>query len=68
VTAVSSVCSHLPCELQWDGGNGLLACPCHPATFTSEGLSTSHTYPLPTLNPVQVRVTQAGRVEVLGTA
>jgi nitrite reductase/ring-hydroxylating ferredoxin subunit len=67
VTAVSSVCSHLPCELQWDGGDGLLACPCHPATFTTEGLSTSHTYPLPALNPVQVRVTQAGRVEVLGT-
>jgi nitrite reductase/ring-hydroxylating ferredoxin subunit len=68
VTAVSSICSHLPCELQWDGGQGLLACPCHPATFTPEGRTTSHTYPLPALNPVQVRVTPAGRVEVLGTA
>ncbi len=68
VSAVSSICSHLPCELQWDGGNHLLACTCHPATFTPDGRSTSTTYPLPTLNAVQVRVTASGRVEVLGTA
>ncbi len=68
VTAVSSICSHLPCELQWDSASHLLACPCHPATFTPDGRSTSQTYPLPTLNAVQVRVTATGRVEVLGTA
>ena len=68
VTAVSSICSHLPCELQWDRSGGLLACPCHPATFTSAGISTEETYPLPSLKTVQVRVTPAGRVEVLGTA
>jgi nitrite reductase/ring-hydroxylating ferredoxin subunit len=68
VTAVSSICSHLPCELQWDGSGGLLACPCHPATFTPAGASTDDTYPLAPLKTVQVRVTAAGRVEVLGTA
>ncbi len=68
VTAVSSVCSHLPCELWWDGDHSLLACPCHPATFTSEGHSTSTSYPLPALNTVHARVTPEGRVEVLGTA
>jgi nitrite reductase/ring-hydroxylating ferredoxin subunit len=68
VTAVSSICSHLPCELQWDGSGGLLACPCHPATFTWAGVSTDDTYPLPPLKTVQVRVTAAGRVEILGTA
>ena len=68
VTAVSSICSHLPCELWWNGGHGLLDCSCHPASFTPEGKSTDPTYPLPTLNKVQVRVTTAGRVEVLGTA
>lgn len=68
VTAVSSICSHLPCELQWDGSDQLLACPCHPATFTPDGRTTSKTYPLPTLNEVRVRITAAGRVEVLGTA
>jgi nitrite reductase/ring-hydroxylating ferredoxin subunit len=68
VTAVSSVCSHLPCELRWDGVNDLLACPCHPATFTRDGQSTDRTYPLPALNQVHVHVTATGRVEVLGTA
>lgn len=68
VTAVSSICSHLPCELQWDGSGGVLACPCHPATFTRAGVSTDDTYPLPPLKTVQVRVTPAGRVEILGTA
>jgi nitrite reductase/ring-hydroxylating ferredoxin subunit len=68
VTAVTSICTHLPCELQWDGSKDLLVCTCHPATFTPDGRTTSQTYPLPTLNAVQVRVTAAGRVEVLGTA
>jgi nitrite reductase/ring-hydroxylating ferredoxin subunit len=68
VTAVTSICTHLPCELLWNGGHGLLDCSCHPASFTPDGKSTDPTYPLPTLNQVHVRVTTAGRVEVLGTA
>jgi nitrite reductase/ring-hydroxylating ferredoxin subunit len=68
VTAVTSICSHLPCELWWNGGQGLLDCPCHPASFTPGGKSTDTAYPLPDLNTVHVRVTPAGRVEVLGTA
>jgi nitrite reductase/ring-hydroxylating ferredoxin subunit len=68
VSAVSSICSHLPCELSWDRDGGLLLCPCHPASFTAEGNSTDDTYGLPALNTVQVRVTAAGRVEVFGTA
>ena len=68
VTAVSSICSHLPCELWWNRGNSVLDCPCHPASFTPDGKSTDPTYPLPALNTVHVRVTDTGRVEVLGTA
>jgi nitrite reductase/ring-hydroxylating ferredoxin subunit len=68
VTAVSSICSHLPCQLWWNGHDSLLDCPCHPASFTPSGQSTNHAYPLPALNEVRVRVTVAGRVEVLGTA
>jgi nitrite reductase/ring-hydroxylating ferredoxin subunit len=68
VTAVSSICSHLPCELWWNGGQGQLDCPCHPASFRPDGRSTDAKYQLPSLNTVQVRVTSAGRVEVLGTA
>jgi nitrite reductase/ring-hydroxylating ferredoxin subunit len=67
VTAVSSICSHLPCELQWNGGNGVLDCPCHPVSFTPEGKPTAVGYPMPWLNEVRVRVTSAGRVEVMGT-
>ncbi len=67
VHAVSSLCSHLPCELDWRAGEGLLVCPCHQVTFTPEGQPTDRTYPLPGLHPVSVRVTAAGRVEVLGT-
>jgi nitrite reductase/ring-hydroxylating ferredoxin subunit len=67
VTAVSSICSHLPCELWWDRGTALLDCPCHPVSFTRDGRSTDTKYPLPPLNTVNVRVTPAGRVEVLGT-
>jgi nitrite reductase/ring-hydroxylating ferredoxin subunit len=68
VTAVTSICSHLPCELLWNSTGGVLDCTCHPASFTPEGSSTNQAYPLPTLNKVFVRVTAAGRVEVLGTA
>jgi nitrite reductase/ring-hydroxylating ferredoxin subunit len=66
VTAVSSICSHLPCELWWSHKDGHLACPCHPAAFAPDGKPTNP-YALPALNTVRVRVTGAGRVEVLGT-
>jgi Rieske Fe-S protein len=67
VSAVSSICSDLPCELSWNGAHGTLDCPCHPASFTPAGAPTSKAYPLPSLDLVSVRVTNAGRVEVLGT-
>lgn len=67
VNAVSSVCSDQPCELSWNGGNGVLDCPCHPASFTPDGTPTSQVYPMPSLDLVSVRVTDTGRVEVLGT-
>lgn len=67
VSAVSAICSHLPCELSWQGGEGHLVCPCHPARFAPDGRSLGTSYPLPALNPVHARVTSAGRVEVLGT-
>jgi nitrite reductase/ring-hydroxylating ferredoxin subunit len=66
VTAVSGVCSHLPCDLWWNASDAHLVCPCHAARFTADGRATG-AYGLPPLNPVHVRVTDAGRVEVLGT-
>ena len=67
VKAVSSICSDLPCELSWNGGNGVLDCPCHPASFKPDGTPTNKAYSLPSLDLVSVRVTDTGRVEVLGT-
>ena len=67
VTAVSSMCSHVPCELWWDRAPSLLQCPCHPVSFRSDGKPSSPGYTLPNLNEVKVRVTTAARVEVLGT-
>jgi nitrite reductase/ring-hydroxylating ferredoxin subunit len=66
VSAVSSICSDLPCELWWDNSQALLSCPCHNQTFTAHGKSTNQVYPLPPLDVVLVRVTPAGRVEVMG--
>jgi nitrite reductase/ring-hydroxylating ferredoxin subunit len=65
VSAVSAICSHLPCSLRWKSDTGVLLCPCHNAAFTRDGAPTSQAYPLPNLPTVQVRVVD-GRVEVLG--
>lgn len=67
VAAVSSICSHLPCELWWNASDLALDCPCHPASFQPDGTPTNQAYGLSALNQVSVRVTPAGRVEVLGT-
>lgn len=68
VTAVSSMCSDMPCELRWNAGTGLLDCPCHPASFTPAGQPVTYSYSLSALNTLHVRVTSTGRVEVMGTA
>jgi nitrite reductase/ring-hydroxylating ferredoxin subunit len=66
VSAVSSICSDLPCELDWRSVDGLLVCPCHQRTFTREGRSTPAAHPLPALSKVHARV-ENGRVLILGT-
>jgi cytochrome b6-f complex iron-sulfur subunit len=66
VRGLSSICSHLPCELAWQGSGGLLVCPCHNRAFDRNGESAeADGYPLPTLPRVQVQVV-GGRVQVLG--
>jgi nitrite reductase/ring-hydroxylating ferredoxin subunit len=66
VSAVSSMCSDLPCELWWDTSSTSLVCPCHRRTFSALGRSNDNpNYPLPPLDVVLARVS-GGRVEVLG--
>ena len=66
VAAISALCTHQPCELVWNGSQGVLDCPCHPARFSPTGDSLSPDYPLPPLPLARARVLD-GRVEVLGT-
>ena len=66
ISAVSAICSHLPCELWWDKGAAILQCPCHPVSFSADG-RPGDGYHMPSLSKVHVRVTAARRVEVLGT-
>src|SRR5579872_986984 len=44
VSAVSSICSDLPCELWWDKSAAVLSCPCHNRSFTAAGHSTDSVY------------------------
>jgi Rieske Fe-S protein len=64
---MSSVCTHLPCELSWRAKDHVLNCPCHNQNFDSDGLSLAEGYKLPPLPLVKTRLTD-GRVEVLGTS
>ena len=67
VVGLSSVCTHLPCELQVKGGSQQLQCPCHDVAFDLDGTSIvpGDSYPLASLPRLQVRVIN-GRVLVLG--
>lgn len=40
LSAVSALCTHLPCVLQWSGGQREFICPCHQAEFSAEGQHT----------------------------
>jgi Rieske Fe-S protein len=67
VVGMSSVCTHLPCELIWQEDKKLLNCPCHNLAFDIDGQSAQEGYALPALPYVKVRVRADGGVEVLGT-
>jgi nitrite reductase/ring-hydroxylating ferredoxin subunit len=67
VLAMSSICTHLPCELVWKSKDHELNCPCHNQLFDGDGLALSEGYKLPALPLVRARI-RDGRVEILGTA
>jgi cytochrome b6-f complex iron-sulfur subunit len=37
VIALSAICTHLRCTLNWDETNGRIVCPCHAGTFDRSG-------------------------------
>ncbi|MFM7439937.1 MAG: ubiquinol-cytochrome c reductase iron-sulfur subunit [Snowella sp.] len=41
ITAVNPTCTHEGCTVKWKADEKILACPCHPGTFTSTGVVTN---------------------------
>jgi len=66
LSAVSSICSDLPCSLDWREGEGDLFCPCHRQKFGVDGApqQSERDYSVPPLPTFKIRV-EAGRVLVL---
>jgi nitrite reductase/ring-hydroxylating ferredoxin subunit len=65
VRGLSAVCTHMGCILNYSKFRDQFECPCHGATFQTNGRPTAEQYdtPLPRLPVLQVRV-QGGHVEV----
>ncbi len=38
--ALSDICPHLGCKVQWDARNGEFLCPCHDGHFDADGMPT----------------------------
>lgn len=65
VSALSALCTHMPCVLNWSTMRTQFECPCHGATFAQSGAAIG-TYAdgvLPPLPPIKVRI-QQGQVEI----
>jgi len=63
VTALSAVCTHMGCILNYSKLRDRFECPCHGATFEKDGHPTNYSSPLSPLPSLQVRVAK-GQVEV----
>lgn len=55
LSAVSAVCTHLGCLVQWKADENLIYCACHGARYEDNGQIISGPQPLP-LAPYNVRV------------
>ena len=63
VTALSAVCTHMGCILNYSKFRDRFECPCHGATFEKDGQPTNYSSPLARLPSLQVKV-ENGQVEV----
>jgi nitrite reductase/ring-hydroxylating ferredoxin subunit len=66
IQAVSAICTHMPCTLNYDATHNMLDCPCHRAWFGMDGtpVDASYPYPLKPLPTLRTKVLD-GRVHVL---
>ena len=56
VVALSAICTHLRCVLQWDDEARIIRCPCHAGSFDKSGNVLSGPPPRPLrTHPAEVR-------------
>ncbi len=63
LVAVSAVCTHLGCRLNWVGAEGVFRCPCHGSSFHPDGRNASG----PAMRPLErfaIRAEADGRIVV----
>jgi len=65
IWALSAICTHMGCHVNWAGPNRRFECLCHGATFNLYGRPGTGTL-VAALPSIQVRV-QRGRIYVWGT-
>jgi Rieske Fe-S protein len=58
VRALSATCTHLGCQVQWDGGAERFRCPCHGGTYDAAGQVLGGPPPRP-LDTVEARLDPA---------
>jgi cytochrome b6-f complex iron-sulfur subunit len=58
IYALSAVCTHMGCLLEWEPEEGEFYCPCHGAAFRADGQMVPGSYKLslPSLWPIEVKV------------
>lgn len=63
VTVFSPVCTHLGCQVFWDGGTKHFVCPCHTSVFAQDGAVVSGPAPRP-LDTLPSKVSKDGVLSV----
>lgn len=63
VRALSATCTHLGCQVRWDGAASRFRCPCHGGVFDAHGRVLSGPPPRP-LDGVEARIDSDGSVLV----
>lgn len=64
VHAFSATCTHLGCQVRWDGGSSRFRCPCHGGVFDAQGNVIEGPPPRP-LDRLDARIDADGQAVVV---